>query len=212
MIRFVRLLPASALCLLAACSGNSDNVKITLFQAAPGAIEVGQSAQLLFVVDPSDAQVTITGVGDLTGKTQTVVTPTATTAYHLTATKGKASAEGTVTVTVGPRKAVSLKVTPATDSPAAGEQVAVTVSAIDATGAAAIGFQGAVHLTSSDPGAVLPADFGFTPAEAAVKQVGVTFQTAGAGTLTAVDTTGAAAPAAATFNVKHGVATSCRRT
>src|SRR6266478_1181670 len=209
MTRSVRFLSASALCFAAACSGNSDKVTITLFQAAPDTIELGQSTKLVFVVDPSDAQVSITGVGDVTGKTQAVVTPTATTTYKLTVTKGKAITENSVTVTVGPRKAVSLKLTPANDSPAAGEQFAVTVSAIDATGSAAVGFQGTVHLTSSDPAAVLPADFGFTPAEPAVKQVAVTLQTAGVGTLSAVDTTGAVAPGAASLNVKHGVATNC---
>jgi hypothetical protein len=210
MNRLVRVLTALALCFAAACSSDkSDKVTITLFRAAPDAVELGQSTRLLFVVDPSDAQASINGVGDVTGKTEAVVTPTATTTYRLTVTKGKATADTAVTVTVGPRKAVSLKLTPPNDNPASGQQFTVTVSAIDATGAAAIGFGGTVHLTSSDAAALLPADFGFAPAEAAVKQVAVTLQTAGTGTLTAVDTTGAAASGSATMKVKHGVATSC---
>jgi hypothetical protein len=106
-------------------------------------------------------------------------------------------------------KAVTLKVALSTASPTVGEQVAVTVTAADATGATASGFQGTIHLTSSDPAAVLPADFGFTPSEAPIKNVGVTFATAGVSTLTAADTAGALAPATANANVKHGVATSC---
>src|SRR5215831_13809658 len=99
MNRVLALLTLVVACSLAAC-GEDDKVTILVFQAAPDAIESGQSTKLVFAVDPLDAKVNISGLGDLTGQTQTSVTPTATTAYQLTATSGKATATQTVTVTV----------------------------------------------------------------------------------------------------------------
>ncbi len=211
MTRATRLAGILALLLAAACGnsgGSAAKVTITLFQAAPAAIEVGQSTTLLFVVDPPDAQVSITGVGDVTGKTQATVTPSATTTYKLTATKGSATADNTVTVTVGPRKAVSLTLSAASDTPA-GDQLVVTVTAVDSTGSTATGVQGTIHLTSSDPAAVLPADFSFVPAEPAVKQVAVTLKTAGLGTLTAADTSGALTSGSTSVNIHPTTAAGC---
>jgi hypothetical protein len=185
-------------------SGGSDKVKITFFQAAPDLIEVGQSTKLLFVADPSDAQLSITGVGDVTGRTQTIVAPTTTTTYHLTATKGTATDDIALVVTVTAHKTVGFKLTPASNTPTAGQALAVTVTAIDAGGATASGFHGTVHVTSSDTAAVLPADIVFAPSDAGVKQTTVTLKTAGLGIVTATDTVNAGTRGTAAVTVQPG--------
>src|SRR5687767_7851008 len=100
MNRSLGLLALGAALVAAACGDNNDKVAITLFAAAPDAIEEGDSTRLLFVVSPPNAKVTISELGDVSGKTEAMVSPTATTTYQLVAKKGSAEAEATVTVTV----------------------------------------------------------------------------------------------------------------
>ncbi|HEY6174237.1 MAG TPA: hypothetical protein VIX73_07325, partial [Kofleriaceae bacterium] len=205
MNRVLALLTLVA-CSLAAC-GDEDKVKILVFQAAPDAIEAGQSTKLVFAVDPADAKVDISGLGDLTGQTQTSVTPTATTAYQLTATSGKATATQSVTVTVGATSANAIKVEPASATPTAGDQLAVTLTVLANNGKAAPGFRGTVHLTSTDAQATLPADIVFGASDAGVKQVTVTLKTAGSAALLATEITGkAAAAGSATLTVRPAAA------
>jgi len=88
-----RILVAALLStVVVACGDDQKAVQITLFAAAPDAIEMGQSSKLLFVVQPSNANAQITGDAsgpiDVTGETQVMVTPNATTEYTLTVTKG----------------------------------------------------------------------------------------------------------------------------
>jgi len=199
----VLALAAAAAAGLAACGDNGDHVSITLFEAAPDAIEAGGSTRLLFAIDPPNAEVTIASVGDVTGRTEAMVSPSATTSYQLTARKGKATAEATVTVTVGPRSGTELRIEPATTTPTAGVPVAVTLSVRTGDGNAAVGFRGTIRLTSSDAAAVLPADVSFEAAEAGVKQVMVTFKTAGLGTLNAADPQHVGLQGQATLTVRH---------
>jgi hypothetical protein len=70
----------------------------------------------------------------------------------------------------------------------AGSAVSVTVSALDANGQIDSGHTGTVHLTSSDPSAVLPADYTFTAADQGTHTFSVTLKTAGNDTITATDT------------------------
>jgi hypothetical protein len=211
MSRIAALFTLCAACALAAC-GSDDKVQILVFQAAPDAIEAGQSTQLVFAVEPADAHVTITGLGDVTGKTAAPVAPAVTTSYELTATRGHATANRTVTVTVGAAAAAAIRVEPQVASPAAGDALAVTLTVLGPDGKPAPGFRGTLHLTSTDPRAVLPGDVAFTAADAGVKQVMVTLETAGASTLVATDATGrAGASGSATLTVRPGaaVAASC---
>jgi hypothetical protein len=210
MSRMLRILTAGLVCSfaasLAAC-GDDDTVKITLFQASPDAIEAGQSTTLLFAVEPATARVDISGLGDQTGHTSAAITPTATTSYQLTAVNGSATANQTVMVTVGPTSASAIKVEPASSTPTAGDQLAVTVTALASNGKAAPGFRGTVHMTSTDAKAVLPADFTFAAADAGVKHVMVTLETAGTSTLTATDTTAkAGVQGSASLTVRPGAA------
>src|SRR5215831_5976036 len=135
----------SALALLAfvaACGSNDtstivpakDQVTISVFKAAPDTVEVGDSTKLIFAVVPTSAKLTITNVGDVTGKTEMIVTPTATTTYQLRATNGSASATSDAMVSVGPKKTVGLKIALATGTPTAGDEDVVTLTALDANG------------------------------------------------------------------------------
>jgi len=189
MNRLIRFLTACVVCSVAACGSSDDKVTIMRFEVAPDPnIELGQPAKLMFAVDPPDAQLSITGLGDFTGQTQASVNPPITTTYRLTAVNGTATADQTVTIIVGPPSTFGIKLEPASATPAAGQPVAVTLTAILANGKPAPGFHGTVHLSSTDAQADLPADVVFSPADRGVKQVMVTLKTAGLSTLTGTDT------------------------
>lgn len=203
MTRFVPLFTLCVACALIACG--SDEVHILLFQAAPDAIEAGDATRLVFAVEPADAELTITGLGDVTGKTFAPVMPAVTTSYQLTATRGSAIANQMVTVTVGATAAAAIRVAPASSTPAAGEPLSVVLTVLAADGNRAPGFRGTLHLTSTDAQAMLPGDIAFTAADAGVKQVVVTLQTVGTHALIATDATGpAGAAGGATVTVAPG--------
>lgn len=213
MNRLACFLTACTLCTVVACGDDNhkDTVTITLFVAASNTIEAGQSTKLIFAVNPADAVVNIDGLGDVTGKTEAPVSPTATTTYHLTATSGDATAtaDNTVTVTAPVLNPVGLKLDPANATPTAGQPVAVTLTAIGSNGKQAPSFRGTVHLSSTDTKATLPADVVFTAADAGVKQVMVTLETAGLSTLTGIDTANPGTQGAASVTVQPGAAASC---
>ena len=198
-----------AVCALVACGDNNEHkLTVTLFAAAPDAIEVGQSSKLLFVVDPPDADVNITTVGDVSGQTEATVTPTVTTTYDLTATKGKNTATSSVTITVGPRQASGLRVDVATMTPEAGAPFAVTVTALAGDGSTAVGYRGTVHLSSSDGSAVLPGNLVFDAAAAGVQHAMVTLKSAGLNTVTGTDVVNTGTSATASVTVQPGPAAS----
>jgi hypothetical protein len=69
----------------------------------------------------------------------------------------------------------------------AGSAVQVTVTALDASNIRTLGYTGTVTFSSTDPQAVLPADYTFTTADASVHSFLVTGRTAGAQTITVRD-------------------------
>lgn len=207
MSRILPLLTVLVACSLAACGDDQDRVQILLFQASPDTIEAGQSTQLVFAVEPATAKVTITGVGDLTGKTQASVSPSDSTSYQLTAVNGSATANQTVKVTVGSTLPAAIRVQPASKTPTAGESLAVMLTVLGPDGKPAPGFRGTVRVASTDANAVLPPDIVFTAAEGGVKQVMVTLKAAGLSTLTATDTTNkAGASGSASLTVQPAAA------
>ena len=71
----------------------------------------------------------------------------------------------------------------------AGSVQSVTVTAKDGvSGNVAVDYRGTIHFTSSDPKAVLPADYTFTTADAGVHTFSVSLKTAGTQSVTATDT------------------------
>jgi hypothetical protein len=107
----------------------------------------------------------------------------------------------TVTVTdsgAGVNKQTSVQVAPATasalqvNSPTsitAGTALGVTITLLDPYGNLATGYRGTVHFTSSDTGAILPADYTFTAADGGVHAfTGIQLHTAGTETINLIDT------------------------
>jgi hypothetical protein len=70
----------------------------------------------------------------------------------------------------------------------AGTAQTITVTAKDAYGNIVKGYTGTVHFRSSDPQAVLPADYTFTPADGGVHTFSSTLKTAGSRSITVIDT------------------------
>jgi len=102
-----------------------------------------------------------------------------------------ASIKGTQTgIVVTPAAATHLTVSGIANPYVAGVAHSVTVTAKDAYGNTATGYHGIVHFTSSDPAAVLPANYTFTAADAGIHKfaLGVTLKTAGTQWVRATDT------------------------
>ena len=93
---------------------------------------------------------------------------------------------GSQAITVGIGPAARLGVT-APGLSAAGDPVPLTIIALDSYGNMGAGYAGTVHFTSSDPQAVLPADYTFTAADAGIHHFAATLKTAGYDSLSAVD-------------------------
>ena len=110
----------------------------------------------------------------------------------LTATDtSTASISGSQTgITVNPASlpATSLSVTGFPTSIAAGMAGTVTVTARDINGNIATSYTGTVHFSSSDPLAVLPANYTFTAADQGVHTFTITLKKAGSQSITATDT------------------------
>ncbi len=85
-------------------------------------------------------------------------------------------------------------------SAAAGDSIALVVTAKNALKQTDTAYQGSVHLTSSDPQAVLPADYTFLPGDNGTATFMVTIKKAGTQTITFKDTS-AAITGKATINV-----------
>ena len=98
---------------------------------------------------------------------------------------GGASGDGTVfELSNGPSFAVSGFPSPIT----AGVAGSFTVTALNADGTVNTGYTGTVTFSSSDPQAVLPADYTFTAADQGVHTFTATLKTAGSQSITATDT------------------------
>jgi hypothetical protein len=106
--------------------------------------------------------------------------------------------------------AKTLKVTAAV-SATAGQGFTTTVAAINAQGNPATAYGGTVHFTSSDPAAVLPADYTFTTgtvADNGTHQFQVTLKTSGPQTVTATDTGTGSVTGSTTVTVGSAAASS----
>jgi hypothetical protein len=91
-------------------------------------------------------------------------------------------------ITVNPAAATKLVVSGFPSSITAGKSGTFTVTAKDAYGNTATGYTGTVTFTSSDPQAVLPANYTFTAADNGVHSFTAILKTAGTQSITATDT------------------------
>jgi hypothetical protein len=92
----------------------------------------------------------------------------------------------------------------------AGTAQTATVTATDLYGNTATGYRGTIRFTSTDPAAVLPANYAFTAADNGVHTFtsGVTLKTAGSRSVTTTDTTTASITGVAASTVSAASATS----
>jgi hypothetical protein len=111
--------------------------------------------------------------------------------YSLTATDGTLTPAGSASFTVNPAAASKLVVSGFPSPSTAGASHTFAVTAEDAYGNVATGYTGTVDFTSSDPKAVLPADYTFSAADAGTHTFSAALKTAGTQSITATDTTNA---------------------
>jgi hypothetical protein len=116
------------------------------------------------------------------------------------------NATATVTVSPGP---VALFAVSTPSSTTAGVAFTVTVTARDAFGNTVTGYPGTVHFTSSDPKAVLPADYTFVAGDHGVHNFtnGVTLKKAGTKSVTVTDTSNSTITGSHNVKVNPGAAT-----
>jgi hypothetical protein len=94
----------------------------------------------------------------------------------------------------------------------AGNMFAFTVTALDMNNGTAAGYGGKVHFTSTDPLAVLPADYTFKPSDFGVHTFQITAGTAGSQTFTVSDMPDGLGSASASATVSAGAASLSRST
>ncbi|HEV8062993.1 MAG TPA: hypothetical protein VGP68_24140, partial [Gemmataceae bacterium] len=76
----------------------------------------------------------------------------------------------------------------AQSSATAGNQFSITVTAANSQGSAVAGYTGTISFSSSDPNAVLPANYPFTATDAGVHTFNITLETAGSQSISVADT------------------------
>jgi hypothetical protein len=104
-------------------------------------------------------------------------------------------------IVVTPAAAAVFALTPSAAPVRAGFAVQVTLTAYDAYQNVATGYTGTVHFTSSDGGAILPADYTFVAGDQGVRKFSVRLFAAGAQTVTATDTVNGSITDAITLTV-----------
>jgi hypothetical protein len=109
------------------------------------------------------------------------------TSPFIAATDLATSASSSAKIVVNPLTAVSLGMSVASTTPT-GDPLSVVVSALDRFGNVAPDYRGTIHFASSDPQAVLPADYRFTAADAGHHTFTPTLNTAGPQALSVSDT------------------------
>jgi uncharacterized repeat protein (TIGR03803 family) len=122
-----------------------------------------------------------------------------------TTSAGDAGAAGNVFELLTPP---ALQISAFPPSTRAGATQTFTVTVQNADGTTDTGYTGTVHFTSSDPQAVLPADYAFTTADAGIHTFSATLKTAGTQSITAADLANALFTGNATTTVTPASASS----
>lgn len=131
----------------------------------------------------------------------------ATASYDLVTGRGTPVANQIVADLVGqPAASTSLQVSVPVSS-TAGSAFAITVTALNSNGTTNTGYLGSVHFTSSDPLAVLPADYTFTSTDKGVHNFSVTLKSAGSDSITVTDKANSGIAGSGTVTVNPSTAT-----
>jgi hypothetical protein len=156
-----------------------------------GNVETGYTGTVHFSALANDTQAVLPADYTFTatdGGTHTfTATLTKTAGAFIAATDAAAGVSSPAKIVVAPLAPVSLGMSVASTTPT-GIPLSVVVSAVDRFGNVALGYTGTVHFSSSDPQAVLPADYTFTAADAGSHTFTPTLNTAGTQTLSVSDT------------------------
>jgi len=169
-------------------------------QAISPAVTVSVEDQYGNVVTSNNSTVTLTlSSGTFEGRSATARATASGGVATFSTLKIDTAGSYTLRVTDGSLTAASsgsFSVTPSTlavagfPSPVtAGVAGSFTVTVKNADGTTATGYTGTVHFTSSDPHAVLPADYTFTATDRGVHTFSATLKTAGTQSITVTDTT-----------------------
>jgi hypothetical protein len=151
-----------------------------------GTVHFGALANDAQAVLPADYTFTAADAGTHTF-TATLTKTAGATSPFIAATDVATGVHSSANIAVSPLAAVSLSMSVASTTPVH-IPTSVVVSALDQYGNVATGYVGTVHLASSDPQAVLPADYTFTAADAGRHTFTATLNTAGTQTLSVTDT------------------------
>lgn len=123
--------------------------KINSFTASSSEILTGQSVTLAWDVDDETSLSIDYGVGTVTGQTQTVVSPTQTTTYTLSATNAEGTTTRTVRVVV-----VYPRATPGSQNNSFAANAAPAITEVIVNGGATSGSSGVITAAVSDPNGV----------------------------------------------------------
>lgn len=185
-----------------AVAGDAVSFTVAALDSA-GAVNANYRGTVHFVSD--DAQAVLPAdvtfaAADGGQKTVSASFKAAGTRIFVAADAANASAQGIAQVRVSAAGAARLGLFGLPATGVAGDLVSITVTAFDAFGNVADGFAGTVTFTSSDPKALLPANFTFAPADKGTRSFTVVLSTAGDTTVSAASTS----LVGATGNVKIG--------
>jgi hypothetical protein len=159
-----------------------------------GNVETGYTGTVHFSALANDTQAVLpadytftTAEGGTHTFTTTLTKTAGATSPFIAATDVAAGVRSSANIVVTPLAPVTLSLSVASTAPT-GNPLSVVVSAVDQYGNVALGYTGTVHFASSDPQAVLPADYTFTAADAGRHTFTPTLNTAGTQTLSVTDT------------------------
>ncbi len=118
---------------------------------------------------------------------------TAAVGYDLVTGRGSPLVNQLVPTLIGglPSTLVTHFVISAQSSTTAGNQFSITVTAANSQGNAVPGYTGTISFSSSDPNAILPANYPFTSNDAGMQTFDITLETSGTQTISVVDTSNA---------------------
>jgi hypothetical protein len=159
-----------------------------------GNVETGYTGTVHFSALANDTQAVLPADFTFTAAdggthtfTATLTKSAGATSPFIAATDVATGASSSAKIVVNPLAAVNLSMSVASTTPT-GIPTSVVVSAVDRFGNVAPGYTGTVHFASSDPQAVLPADYTFTATDAGSHTFTPTLKTAGTQTLSVTDT------------------------
>jgi hypothetical protein len=158
--------------------------------------------------DPTDV---LPPVGGFTSGVRTVSIEFTRTGSHAATVTDPASLVAATTTSVAVSAGAAFRVAVATTNTAstAGATESLTTRIVDFFDNTVVGYAGTLHFAATDPRAVVPTDFTFSPIDAGTHDFGVTLKTSGTTTLSISDAAAAGLAGSATWRVGAAGAATC---